>query len=669
MNSFLNVFVNRKMLALLLLGFASGLPSQVIDVTLRTWLTVADVSVDNITKVASIASGPFAFKFAWSPLLDRYAPPFLGRRRGWLLLTQLVIIAAMVLLSFQTPSNTNLSLFTALAATIGFFSASQDIAADAYRTDVLEKPEKGAGAATFILGYRLAILFASGAILVWTDPKIPGHISWNTAYLVLAGLMLVGLITSLWAPQPKAENVAPKSLLDAVVLPFQDFFQRKGVISGLLILLFIIVYKIGDYMVKSVSPTFLLKIAHYSPSEMGTAQGVSGIIATIVGALFGGAVLAKIGLNRSLWLSSILLAVGILPYVLLAQVAQGLPASDTPGTFLLQLAVITEYFFAGMEATVFVAFLMDLCNQKFSATQYALFSSFMLAGKSFVTAPMGGVAKSLGWPGFFLLSALSAIPGLILLSFIAPLNADRVMKLGMKAKNSQNSYQALNNFDHVVDLQPKNPEAYHQRGLVSAEIGKRSRDRANTILEEKQKLGKSQESILQYKDSIKDLQKSIRLNPNQIETAQELQVIQADAKVAYDQTIKLTPNPELEKTNGKANLYGERAVIQANLGDLSLAQQDLDQAIELDAQDVRFFEDRGKVRYHLGDSAGAIADFQKAIKLDAKDAEHHKNCAWVQYKLGQIQPALASCEEAKKLQPEDPKIAEMIQMIGSSSNL
>jgi MFS transporter, PAT family, beta-lactamase induction signal transducer AmpG len=424
-NSFLSVFTSKKMLALLLLGFASGLPSQVIDVPLKTWLTQTGVSTQEITNVAALAAAPYGFKFAWAPILDRFTPPFLGRRRGWLLLTQVIIILAMVLLSFQSPVTGNLQLATIFAAAIGFFSASQDIAADAYRTDVLETREKGAGAAVFTLGFRLAMLFASGVILILTDPKnttFPFHLNWSQAYLLLASLMIIGLTTSLWAPQPVDENRAPSSLLAAVVLPFQDFFERKGVVSGLLILLFIVVYKIGDYMVKSVSPTFLLKFAHYSATEIGAIQGGIGIIATIVGALFGGSVLSKIGLNRSLWLSSILLAIGILPYIALAQATQGLAPDQNPGSLLLLIAINTEFFFAGMEATVFVAFLMELCNQQFSATQYALFSSLMLLGKSFVTAPMGAVATKVGWPVFFLLSALSAIPGLLLLNFIAPWN-------------------------------------------------------------------------------------------------------------------------------------------------------------------------------------------------------------------------------------------------------
>jgi MFS transporter, PAT family, beta-lactamase induction signal transducer AmpG len=419
-NSFLSVFQSRKMLALILLGFASGLPAQVIDVPLKTWLTQANVDIKTITQVAALAGGFYAFKFAWAPFLDRFVPPFLGRRRGWILVTQLIIIGAMILLAAQNPTPNNVTLVTVFAGAIGFFSASQDIAADAYRTDVLDTPEKGAGAAVFTLGYRLAMLFASGVILVLTDPKNAFHISWQAAYLLLAGMMLIGVTTSFWAPQPVDENRAPASLIDAVVLPFRDFFERKGVVAGLLILLFIVVYKVGDYMVKGVSPTFLLKTAHYSQTQIGAIQGGIGILATIVGALVGGLVLSKIGLNRSLWLSSILLAIGILPYVLLAQATQGLAPTETPSELLLLLAINTEFFFAGMESAVFVAFLMDLCNTQFSATQYALFSSLMLTGKSFVTAPMGQLSESVGWPTFFFLSALAAIPGLVLLNFIAP---------------------------------------------------------------------------------------------------------------------------------------------------------------------------------------------------------------------------------------------------------
>ena len=410
------------MAALLLLGFASGLPSQIIDAPLKAWLTMAHVDVKSITELSALAMFPYAFKVFWSPLLDRYAPPFLGRRRGWLLITQVALIIGIILMAIQNPQPGNLQLITIIAVAIGFFSASQDIATDAYRTDVLETLEMGAGGAVSTFGFRLAMLLASGWALIAADPTRPGHLSWNTVYLILAGLMLLGLITTLWAPQPIADERTPASLTDAVILPFQDFFQRRGVVTGILTLVLIVIYKIGDYMVKGVSTPFLLEI-HFTQTQIGLIQGGWGILATIVGAFVGGIMVSKIGINRSLWIAIGLLAIGIIPYWLLAQAAQSAPAGQSPGIGLLLLAINSEYFFAGIEVTAFIAFLMSLCNRQFSATQYALFTSLMLSGKSFIVAPMGGIAKQVGWSNFFLLSIVAAIPGLILLVFLAPWHA------------------------------------------------------------------------------------------------------------------------------------------------------------------------------------------------------------------------------------------------------
>jgi MFS transporter, PAT family, beta-lactamase induction signal transducer AmpG len=420
--SLLQVFQSRKMAALLFLGFASGLPSQIIDAPLKAWLATSGVSVAAITQLSAAAMLPYAFKFVWSPLLDRYAPPFLGRRRGWLLITQVALIISIALMAVQQPSPNNLQLMTIIAVAIGFFSASQDIATDAYRTDVLEKLEMGAGAAVATFGFRMAMLLASGWALIAADPAREGHLSWQAVYLILAGLMCLGLITTLWAPQPIADESTPPSLVAAVVLPFQDFFQRRGVVNGILMLLLIVIYKVGDYMVKGVSTPFLLEI-HFTQTQIGAIQGGLGIVATIVGALVGGIVLSKIGINRSLWVAIGLLSIGIIPYWLLAQMSQSLAPGQSPSEALLILAINAEYFFAGMEAAAFTAFLMSLCNRQFSATQYALFSSLMLSGKSFIVAPMGGIAKDIGWANFFLLSIFAAVPGLLLLMFLAPWNA------------------------------------------------------------------------------------------------------------------------------------------------------------------------------------------------------------------------------------------------------
>ncbi len=410
------------MAALLFLGFASGLPSQIIDAPLKAWLTTAGVGVKEITELSALAMLPYAWKFLWSPILDKYAPPFLGRRRGWLIITQVALIITIAIMAVQQPGPNNLQLMTIIAVAIGFFSASQDIATDAYRTDVLEKLEMGAGAAVATFGFRIAMLLASGWALVAADPARPGHLSWQTVYLILAGLMSLGVITTLWAPQPIAAEVTPPSLVAAVVLPFKDFFARRGVLNGVLLLILIVIYKVGDYMVKGVSTPFLLEI-HFTQTQIGLIQGGWGIAATIVGALVGGVILSKIGINRSLWIAVGLLSLGIIPYWLLAQSAQSLAAGQSPSEVLLLLAINSEYFFAGMEAAAFTAFLMSLCNRQFSATQYALFTSLMLSGKSFIVAPMGGIAKQIGWSNFFLLSIFAAIPGLLLLFFLAPWNA------------------------------------------------------------------------------------------------------------------------------------------------------------------------------------------------------------------------------------------------------
>ena len=409
------------MAVLMFLGFASGLPSQIIDAPLKAWLTTADVGVPAITELSALAMLPYAWKFVWSPLLDKYAPPFLGRRRGWLLVTQIVLIALVALMAIQQPNATNLQVMTIIAVAIGFFSASQDIASDAYRTDVLKELEMGAGAAVFTFGFRIAMLLASGWALIAADPARAGHLSWQSVYLILAGLMAVGVIATVFAPQPIEAEQTPPSLLAAIVLPFQDFFQRRGVVNGILVLLLIVIYKVGDYMVKGVATPFLLQI-HYTQTQIGAIQGGLGIIATIIGAFVGAVILSKIGINRSLWVSIGLLSIGIIPYWLLAQAAQSAPVGQSPSEALLILAINSEYFFAGMEATAFIAFLMSLCNRQFSATQYALFTSLMLSGKSFIVAPMGSVANQVGWSNFFLLSILAAIPGMVLLTFLAPWN-------------------------------------------------------------------------------------------------------------------------------------------------------------------------------------------------------------------------------------------------------
>ena len=354
----------------------------------------------------SLVGIPYSLKFIWSPLIDRFTIPILGRRRGWLITLQIGLLIAIALMAFQQPKQA-LQLLAVNAVAIAFLSASQDIAADAYRTDVLEELELGAGAAVFVLGYRIALLFTGSLALILAD-----NLPWPSVYLLMALGMAIGIIATLFAPEPK-ETTPPESLAAAVILPFGEFFQRQGVVQAILVLLFIVLYKLGDSFVNNMSTPFLLQTG-FTQTDIGAIQGGMGLIATIVGTLSGGVILSKIGLNRSLWVFGALQAVSNLAYYVLANVGQNYQA--------LVLTINIENFCGGLGTAAFVAFLMNMCNQRFSATQYALLSSFMAVSRDILVAPAGTLAKSTGWPLFFIISMVAAIPGLLLLPFFAPWN-------------------------------------------------------------------------------------------------------------------------------------------------------------------------------------------------------------------------------------------------------
>lgn len=404
--SLLQVFQSRKIAALLFLGFSSGLPLFLTSRTLQAWMTVEKVDLGAIG-LFSLVGLPYSLKFLWSPLLDRFVPPFLGRRRGWLAITQVALLMAIALMSLQNPTQ-GLQLLAVNALLIAFLSATQDIAADAYRTDVLEPLEMGAGAAVFVLGYRVALL-----AVAWVAFRLADTLPWPTVYLLISLLMLFGVFSAIFAPEPKSES-PPESLAAAVVQPFLEFFSRQGPEKALLILLFIVLYKLGDALVNNMSTPFLLQTG-FSQTNIGDIQGGMGILATIVGALSGGALLSKIGINRSLWVFGILQAVSNLAYFVLAQVGKNYSA--------LVLTINIENFCAGLGTAAFVAFLMSLCHQQFSATQYALLSSLMAVSRDILVAPAGKLALMTGWPNFFLVSTIAALPGLLLLPVFAPWNA------------------------------------------------------------------------------------------------------------------------------------------------------------------------------------------------------------------------------------------------------
>ncbi|NDJ16497.1 AmpG family muropeptide MFS transporter [Myxacorys almedinensis] len=412
--SLVKVFQSRKMSALLLIGFSSGLPFLLTSRTLQAWMTVEGIKLSTIG-LFSLVALPYSLKFLWAPVLDRFIPPFLGRRRGWLLITQLALLVGIAAMSLHNPQQ-SLQFIAINAIVIAFFSATQDIAADAYRTDVLDKPELGAGAAIFVTGYRIALLI-TGAIAFFLADRMP----WQNVYLLLSLLIGIGMVAAFFAPEPEQQAVPPLTLSEAVVQPLLDFFGRLGRLRGSLILGFIVLYKFGDSLLNNMAIPFLLQTG-FTQTDIGAIQGGMGILATIVGTLVGGAIFSRIGVNRSLWIFGGLQAFSNVAYLVLAQVGQNYP--------FMVVAINVENFCTGLGNAAFLAFLMSLCNQRFSATQFALLSSLMAVSRDILVARAGALAEATGWTGFFFITILAAIPGLLLLPVFAPWNEQTVSEKG-----------------------------------------------------------------------------------------------------------------------------------------------------------------------------------------------------------------------------------------------
>lgn len=438
----LKIFQSRKMSALIFLGFSSGLPLYLTSQTLQAWMTKENIDLAAIG-LFSLVGIPYSLKFLWAPILDRFVPPFLGRRRGWLVITQLGLFLAIAGMGLQNP-RTALDMLAINAVFIAFFSATQDIAADAYRVDILPPPDEqsdnldalkklslieiqqlnekdrgnlqkandmGVGVAVFVLGFRTALLVTGSIALILAD-KMP----WSQVYWLMAALMGVGILAAWFAPEPE-KSATPETLKAAVIEPFIDFFQRKGITSGLMILVFIVLYKLGDAIANNMSTPFLLNIG-FSQTDIGAIKGGMGLIATIVGTLAGGVFLSKLGINRSLWIFGGFQAISNLAYLALANIGKNYP-------FMI-LTINIENFCAGLGTAAFLAFFMSLCNKQFSATQYALLSSLYAFSQNILVAPAGLIAKQTGWPLFFFLSFLISFPGLALLPIFAPWNGEEV---------------------------------------------------------------------------------------------------------------------------------------------------------------------------------------------------------------------------------------------------
>jgi len=393
------VFFNWRVLILLAMGFSSGLPLLLIGSTLKAWLSDTKISL-TMMGFFSLASLPYTLKFLWSPLLDRFVPPFLGRRRGWLLISQISLAIAFVGLASCDPQ-LSLRPIAIMAFIIAFISATQDIALDAYRREILATAEFGFGNSVFITGYRLGMMFA-GAFALF----IASTASWHAAYLSMAVAVLVGLITTLLAPEPAIEHAPPRTMQEAFIGPFLDYLQRPGAIS---ILLFIVFYKVADSMATEMTMPFYLQTG-FTKIQVGSVVKLFGLWATIGGGLAGGALLVRLGLYRSLWIFGILQAISNMGFAWLSQIG--------PNVSGLMCVITAENFTAGMGTAAYVTLLASLTNKKYSATQYALLSSLASLPRVLLSAPTGYLATQMGWPMFFTFCTTCAIPGMLLLFYI-----------------------------------------------------------------------------------------------------------------------------------------------------------------------------------------------------------------------------------------------------------
>lgn len=398
-NNYLRIFAQRNAALLLLLGFASGLPLALTSGTLQAWMTVENVDLKTIG-FFSLVGQAYVFKFLWSPMMDRYTPPFFGRRRGWLLISQLLLIAGIVAMGFMEPSR-NLTMLAALAVLVAFCSASQDIVFDAWKTDVLPPEERGSGAAITVLGYRLAML-VSGGLALWLADR---YLGWQATYWLMAVMMVPGVIATLCAPEPSDATAKPRSLEQAVMEPLRDFFNRN---NAWLILSLIVLYKLGDAFAVSLTTTFLIRGVGFDAGEVGLVNKTLGLVATIIGALYGGVLMQRLTLFRALMLFGVLQAVSNLGYWILSVTDKQL---ITMGS-----AVFVENLCGGMGTAAFVALLMTLCNKSFSATQFALLSALSAVGRVYVGPAAGWLVELWGWPTFYAFSVVAALPGLLLLA-------------------------------------------------------------------------------------------------------------------------------------------------------------------------------------------------------------------------------------------------------------
>jgi len=408
--AWLQPLLNRRMLLCVFTGFSSGLPLYLLLNLLPAWLRSEGVNLKTIGLFALIQF-PYTWKFLWAPLLDRYVPP-LGRRRGWMVITQIGLLFSIAVLGFLSPAAA-LDSIVWLTVAIALFSATQDIALDAFRREILPEAELGLGNSVHVNAYRIAGLVPGSLSLILAD-----FLPWAQVFLITALFMLPGLLLALFAAEPLVAKSAPKTLREAVVEPFHEFIQRAGWREAALILAFIFFYKLGDSMSTALATPFYLDMG-FAKSQIGVVAKNAGLWPAVFGGLLGGLWMVKIGINRALWLFGVVQLLSIFGFAWLAWIGR----HEVIGAVqLAQLALVIgfEALGVGLGTAAFVAFIARATNPLYTATQLALFTSLAAVPRTFINAVTGVLVEQMGWFPFFLLCAALAVPGMLLLVKVAP---------------------------------------------------------------------------------------------------------------------------------------------------------------------------------------------------------------------------------------------------------
>jgi PAT family beta-lactamase induction signal transducer AmpG len=405
---------NQRMLICLFTGFASGMPLYVLIQLVPAWLKDGGVPLSEIGLFSAVTL-PYTLKFLWAPLMDRYVPPLLGRRRGWMLLTQVALLLSIGVLGMFDPALTT-GVVAALAVAVVFFSASQDIVLDAYRREILGDNELGMGNAFHVNAYRISGLVPGSLAFILAD-----HLPWSSVFWITAAFMSLGIAMSLLVSESDAELPETKGIVESIVAPFAEYLERRGWSGLLLVVSFIVLYKVGDNMATALSTPFYMDTG-FSMTQIGLVAKNAALWSAVIGGLLGGLIMLRVGINRALWIFGVVQIVSIFGFAVLA--------STGPVVWLLAVVISFEYLGVGLGTSAFIAFIMRETSRTFAATQLALFTALAAIPRTVANASTGFIVEAIGWVDFYLLCALVALPGMLILFWVAPWNGDPTVPPG-----------------------------------------------------------------------------------------------------------------------------------------------------------------------------------------------------------------------------------------------